>query len=427
LARGLHIKSAMLRILSLVLLAWWMAPAQEPAQEPASGGALNVNERYVIEAMDADTPGARKVAAETRQAMDALVGQKLNQEKLDAIAAKLKEQFRNHKVTQRVSKGDKPDHVKVTFEFKRNAVEVSGDSDDFRLLYHSKNNWTFGGTVRIPINDSGFALLGGALTDNDQHVERFSGVRGGFDQALAGNRARVKFIAETYRSQWNAGAVLAQLPAGGVYRGRQNFEPTLSFRLLNPLTLTTGVSFARYQYQFPAARYLSAHAFLSSLRFEKEWEATSGDKQSLEAGYDLRAATSSLGGDARFTRQEGRGRYVAKAGPHEAVFEGRLGTLTGGAPLYELFVLGNTQTLRGWNRFDVAPLGGNRMAHGSAEYRYRGFRFVYDTGAVWVASNEAKQRHSLACGYGDGGIALLVAFPLRDGNVTPVVMLGYTF
>jgi hypothetical protein len=68
------------------------------------------------------------------------------------------------------------------------------------------------------------------------------------------------------------------------------------------------------------------------------------------------------------------------------------------------------------------------MAHGSAEYRYRGFRIVYDTGAVWFAdAGNAKQRHSAAIGYGDSGMTLLVAFPIRDGNVTPLVMLGYTF
>ena len=446
------------RFYSLVLLAAAVALAQDPppaipastspAPVPTASAGLNVNERYVIEALDAKLPAKRKLPPGVRQKMDALVGQKLNQDRLDEIKTLLKAEFRNFKITQRVGKGDKPDHVKVTFELERNAVEVMGDSDDFKAIYHTKNNFSFGGTFRVPAGDTGFGVLAGALTDNDLRVERYSGVRGGFDKLLLNNSVRFQFIGESYRSQWNGATATADLLSSGglnggglsganLYRSRQNFEPTVSFRPAGPVTVTAGFSLARYQYQFPAARYVSANAVISSLRFARQWENTSGIQQSLEAGYDLRAATSSLGSDTRFNRHEGRLHFEAKSGPHELIGEGRLGTLGGQAPLFEAFVLGNSQALRGWNRFDVAPLGGNRMAYGSSEYRYRGFRFLYETGAVWRAAatgttgtaqaQPAHQRHSAAIGYIDSGITLLVAFPLRDHNITPVVMLGYTF
>jgi hypothetical protein len=424
----------MQRFFYVALLATVSTLAQEPPPpaeaKPANekSGALNVNERYTIEAIDAKLPSKRKLSPDLRQKMDALVGHKLNQEKLDEVKSQLKAEFRNFKITQRVSKGDKPDHVKVLFELERNSVEVMGDSDDFKAIYHSKNNWSFGGTFRVPLGDSGFGLLAGALTDNDLRVERFSGARGGIDKLAFHNNVRFQFIGESYRSQWNGATRAANPDNSEIYRARQNFEPTVSFRPVGPLTVTAGFSLARYQYQFPAARYLSANAVISSLRFARQWENTSGIQQSLEAGYDLRAATSSLGSDTRFTRHFLNAHYETKHGPHEFFLDARGGSIGGRAPLYEAFVLGNTQTLRGWNRFDVAPLGGNRMAHGSAEYRYRGFRFLYDTGAVWQAPvQEAKQRHAAAIGYIDSGIAILVAFPIRDGNVTPLVMLGYTF
>ena len=37
------------------------------------------------------------------------------------------------------------------------------------------------------------------------------------------------------------------------------------------------------------------------------------------------------------------------------------GFITGRAPLFERFVLGNGTTLRGWNKFQLDPLGGSRM------------------------------------------------------------------
>lgn len=424
-----HSQKPMLRFKTLALLAATLAAAQDPPPAiPASTSpTLNVNERYTIEAIDARLPNKRKLSPDLRQRMDSLVGQKLNQDKLDEISNQLKAEFRNFKVKQSVSKGDKPDHVKVLFELERNAVEVMGDSDDFKAIYHTKNNFSFGGTFRIGLGDTGVGILAGALTDNDLRVERYSGIRGGFDKLAFNNNVRFQFIGESYRSQWNNTVRAADPLNAEIYRTRQNFEPSVTIRPVGPVTITAGVSIARYQYQFPAARYVSANAVISSLRFARQWENTSGIEQSLEAGYDLRAATSTLGSDQSFTRHEAKAHFETKSGPHEVILDARAGTLTGRAPLFEAFVLGNSQTLRGWNRFDVAPLGGNRMAHGSAEYRYRGFRFLYDTGAVWLASADSRQRHSAGIGYIDSGITLLVAFPIRDGNVTPLVMLGYTF
>ena len=58
----------------------------------------------------------------------------------------------------------------------------------------------------------------------------------------------------------------------------------------------------------------------------------------------------------------------------------------GRAPLFERFVLGNASTLRGWNKFDLDPLGGDRAVHGSIDYRYRFVTVFYDTGVLWNGS-----------------------------------------
>ena len=39
--------------------------------------------------------------------------------------------------------------------------------------------------------------------------------------------------------------------------------------------------------------------------------------------------------------------------------------------------------LRGWNKYDLDPLGGSRVVYNSLDYRYGMFDVFYDTGAIW--------------------------------------------
>jgi outer membrane protein assembly factor BamA len=102
------------------------------------------------------------------------------------------------------------------------------------------------------------------------------------------------------------------------------------------------------------------------------------------------------------------------------------GRITGTAPLFESFSIGNSFDLRGWNKFDVAPLGGARLAYGSVEYRYRPFGVFYDVGAIWDAGQSARVRHGLGFGWFEkDGAFLALAFPVRLNHVTPVITLGF--
>ena len=103
------------------------------------------------------------------------------------------------------------------------------------------------------------------------------------------------------------------------------------------------------------------------------------------------------------------------------------GLISGHAPLYERLVLGNSSTLRGWNKYDIDPLGGSRMASGSVEYRYRVFQIFYDAGAVWDKGQDPTPRNSVGVGLRKDGFSLAVAFPLKDGRVDPVFMAGMNF
>jgi outer membrane protein assembly factor BamA len=103
------------------------------------------------------------------------------------------------------------------------------------------------------------------------------------------------------------------------------------------------------------------------------------------------------------------------------------GMIAGRAPMFERFVLGNASTLRGWNKYELDPAGGNRMAHNSVEYRYGAFQVFYDTGAIWDRNDTAVVRHSVGVGLRQGVFSLALAFPLREGRIEPIVMMGMNY
>ena len=110
------------------------------------------------------------------------------------------------------------------------------------------------------------------------------------------------------------------------------------------------------------------------------------------------------------------------------------GAIYGQAPLFERFVLGDSTLLRGWNKFDLDPLGGNRMAYGSVTYGYHIVRVFYDTGSVWDQGKTPERKQSVGIGvsgglgvFQRGAFLLALAFPLREGRVDPVLIAGMNF
>jgi outer membrane protein assembly factor BamA len=105
------------------------------------------------------------------------------------------------------------------------------------------------------------------------------------------------------------------------------------------------------------------------------------------------------------------------------------GSTSGHAPLFERFALGDTRTLRGWNKFDVNPLGGARVAHASVQYKYRWAGVFYDTGAAWDRGEDAEVRHAagVVVAVTRSGPYLTVGFPLRNANFYPLFMLTMNF
>jgi outer membrane protein assembly factor BamA len=107
--------------------------------------------------------------------------------------------------------------------------------------------------------------------------------------------------------------------------------------------------------------------------------------------------------------------------------------------MYERFSIGNAKTLRGWNKYEINPLGGDRMIYGSAGYRYKIITTFYDVGSVWDAGQDGTTRHSVGFRLGKSGcknllmiphpecLSLTVGFPINGGNAKPSFIMGMGF
>jgi outer membrane protein assembly factor BamA len=398
---------------------------------------LNVNSRYTIESIGFTGERHYRLSTSAIQEMQRLIGSKLSTDAVMRLAGRIRNELRAHDVTFRVARGGAPEHVKVLL-----AVEKGGDNVDFsipRFAYNSNQGWTAVGEATATIGAN--AITVGALTDGDTLAERFSGVKLKYNRlSLAGDRVRLGFEFDAFHEQYDR-ATLAALDSGadsslgaGAYRSRFNFEPSATFVLAQPLTLTVGLSFEKLEPQLSAARSDSANAVINSLRYHRRWEASDATNQELDAGYSLRAATKMLGTDLAYTRHAFNVRYDYRH-EHQSVEVALVaGMIFGQAPLFERFVLGNSSTLRGWNKYDIDPLGGNRAVHGSVTYGYHIMRVFYDAGAVWDSGTSPQPRHSVGIGvssglglFQKGAFLLAVAFPIRQGHADPVFIAGMNF
>ena len=276
-------------------------------------------------------------------------------------------------------------------------------------------------------------LTFGLISDGDELVERYSGLEARYEnQHLGTDRARLAFEFDSFHEQWNS-ATLASLASGAasegesdLYRTRQNFQPMVTLVVARPLTVSFGASFERLEEEGPVVRNEGADAFLAGAGFHQQLEGAEY-QHSFNGAYDLRMGTRLLGSDFVYARHHWRFRYTLTHGKHLLMDEATAGLLTGQAPLYERFAMGNSTSLRGWNKDDIDPLGGNRMVHNSVEYRYGLFQVFYDTGAIWDNGQTAVARNSAGAGLRQGTFSLAMAFPLREGRCVPVFMVGMNY
>jgi outer membrane protein assembly factor BamA len=144
-----------------------------------------------------------------------------------------------------------------------------------------------------------------------------------------------------------------------------------------------------------------------------------------------------LGSDFVYTRHELTAEYNYEPSSKSKVTASLLaGRATGNAPMFERFSLGNAIRLRGWNKYEIDPLGGNRVLYGSGSYTYRFVTGFYDIGAVWDAHQSSITRQSAGFTLGSfqckGArriiplcwVSLTVGFPIHGGGEHPSIIIG---
>lgn len=396
-----------------------------PDEPPEEGGPTNVNTRFIVEKVSISGLGSPKLSDPLRTELGEIAGQNFDQRLLDRLADRIKNELHVPEVRMHVTKADTPDHVIVTFEIGAER-EKRFDLDLVRFLYHSTQGWSGQGHATINIHNNAFSF--GMVSDGDQLSERYAGIQAGFERRHVGtDRLQLRFDFSSYHEQWNRASLLVAAP-DDIYRTRTHFSPMATVLLLDPLELSFGADFARYRLTLPVAKTESSNAVVTTLRYHQRWgSAKDQGEHELRASYTLRAGTHFLEGDPVFSRHQAQARYRFRRGHQELAVGFLAGTISGRAPLFERFVLGNAETLRGWNKFDLDPLGASHVAHGSIDYSYRGFLVLYDTGAAWDRPDQREQKQSLGVGCKKGGFQLAVAFPVRTGTVNPVFYAGMNF
>jgi hypothetical protein len=386
---------------------------------------FNVNSRYTVESVEVPREVESGISSGLRRDLERLIGKKFNPSALNDVARRIRDELNVRKVVPRLLRGSSPDQVKIVMDVARKRVDLAVP----KFLYHSTEGWT--GAVDGTVIAGSNKFTAGLVSDGDELAERYAGVRARYEnRRLGSDRVRLRFEFANYHQQWNRSTLTAlaqdeSLP--GIYRARQNFEPVASIAVTRELTLSFGAGFQHFDTQVPAARTQSANAAITTLRYERRFEGSGADQQDLEAGYSLRAATKALDSDFAYARHRWELRYSMKRGKHAVTDEAVAGLITGRAPLFERYVLGTSSMLRGWNKYDLDPLGGSRVAHNSLDYRYGVFEVFYDTGAIWDPGHDVVARHSVGVGLRKSSFQVAMAFPVKGGRASPIFMVGMNY
>jgi outer membrane protein assembly factor BamA len=405
----------------------------------------NVNSRYAVERVEIQGYDESKLKQSIRDALNTLVGEKLDQDKANEIQQRIEDQLRpRYSVSRRVVKGSDRQHIVVVFEVRKVRLIPFIAQPQEHILYHSRQN--FSAVVGANFYDNNVARLHfGLADDQDPLLERYAGFNGTFETTkLFTDHLGIALRYGRYHERWQPATVLADQNA--IYRERTTFDPSVTVGFDPHIRLTLGISLSDLQIQYPLIHQASANAFVASLHFQNVWGNTGSTRHSVQADYTLRAGNHNQDSDFIYTRHLVEGRYTVSDNRNYLLMSFLGGTIAGNAPLFDRFSLGNSETLRGWNKFDIAPAGGDRMAHATLQYAFGGpefhsgphprhkfpgpFTVFYDTGVVGNHDQPMQLRHAAGFGFGSKDFSdffIGLGFPIRSNNVVPAFFVGFRF
>jgi hypothetical protein len=395
--------------------------------------SININTRYPVESVGVDGVPDERISQELRDDLQKLVGKPLDDKEADQLADRIRAEIPEHSVGRRVSRGSERGKIRVVFEIRR--IEppawIPFLPSRSKILYQEDHGWS--GVIDVPfgVSRNHRFTLGAVFRDKDTLVESDRGYRLRVESQKVGTRrvgASLEF--SSLRQTWDARtleAAAADMTVPALYRTRTSIAPSVTFAPDPRVRVSVGLSATELVAldTAPLQQSRKANAFTMDVSGERRWRPSIGGRHSLEGSYGLRA--SALDSDFDYTRHMGDARYIFNHRRGAVFAKFSFGHITGQAPLFERFALGDTTTLRGWNKLSISPLGGRNMFHESIEYRFRGLAMFLDAGSVWEPGMQKKVRVSTGFGVHTNNAFLMWGIPINADKVSSTFMLGVRF
>ena len=388
----------------------------------------NVNERYIVEHADITGVPDDELTQGLRDDLQSLVGKRLDSGDADRLQERLERELPRYEIARRIQRGTSLAASGSCSKPGRRSCHsgcASSPSDRTSFFTPSKagaaiwtSAWAMAPSVLPPSWPSTTRTIWSrSIPAGGCASKRGSWAPAGSVPASSGRgSSRIGGAPRWTRSRCSPGF-------RRLYETRSTITPQLKFALSPDLSVGAGVSISELEPLVPATGSQMANAAVASVAFDRRWK-NDFDTHHLAASVGVRAGTHNLESDLDYRRYLGQGAYRYDYGRHHVQATGMAGKITGTAPLFERFTLGDSTTLRGWDKYDIAPAGADRMFHTSLEYRYTGVALFLDVGSVWDAGTERKVRVSTGFGLHAGPAFLVVGFPLNTDNLTAVVTLG---
>jgi hypothetical protein len=445
-----HVPGAALLVATIGFGATILAgPASADQSLARSLAESNVNQQYVVESVSiSGVEFSRyrdsRLSSGLRRRLAGLVGAPCDMAAIGDLSAKIRSTLHLQDVREHLSRGSSPERVRVDFEIVHK--DYSFDLSVPRFLYDSDQGWTTELNASARAHQQSIEV--GLGSNGDDLVERFTGFSTRYaDSHVFSDRIGFSIGIEGYHDLWNpatrravaAESSLNDSVAGAsnsfaLYRTRRNIAPAVTFALSRELSVSVGASFERMGMEAPSPSggemSMSANVATADVNFGYSVEDGT-DLQRWDGRYGLRLATRELGSDYVYSRQYLSVRYEWKSGRRIVSDRMIAGMITGHAPLFERFALGNSSTLPGWNRYAIDPLGGDRMAHDTVSCGYQfqqgTAEAFYDAGIVGDGDRLGTLRHSVGLGFRQSIFNIAMAFPVYQGRIAPVFMAGMNY
>jgi hypothetical protein len=395
----------------------------------------NINSRYTID--DYSIEGIKvQTSDELNADLQKLIGVNVDNEELNKLAKRINHENsrKNVDVTWKLKRSAAAQHVRVVFD-----VAKPKNTINFSLanpVYHSKQGASGIWAVGYSYKSAGMLKVTMANTA-EELIERYAGYRAAYSIDVHSFNFDVSY--SSFRTQWKTNTLVADTQdpqSPGLYRLRDTLSETTTVKLPHTLKASAGVSFTELQMQTPTLGFQKANEVIGTLTAGQFEVPGLPPAPHWSLFYGLRTGTRTLDSDFVFTRHEAKASYGVSWKGNEISMDAQVGRVTGQAPMFERFSLGSGYTLRGWNKYEINPLGGNRMAYGKTSFSRSILTVFYDVGSVWDAGQPGSTRHSVGVSlhekhcrppsvfYNPACLRLTLGVPLENGHVKPVFIIG---